>query len=56
MTVKCWLLPGGLPGATNLASCAPLLHAIQVQVAAGRYVAAICAAPMVLGKLGLAGA
>lgn len=47
------VLPGGLPGATNLASCAPLLHAIQVQVAAGRYVAAICAAPMVLGKLGL---
>ena len=50
-----WLiLPGGLPGATNLAACEPLTVLLKKQVAEGRNVAAICASPaMVLAPLGL---
>lgn len=47
------MLPGGLPGATNLNDCEPLKDALTRQFKAGRYVAAICAAPLVLGGLGL---
>lgn len=51
-----WLiLPGGLPGATNLYDFAPLQGLLQNQLASkeGR-IAAICAAPgEVLGQLGL---
>lgn len=51
-----WLiLPGGLPGATNLAEFAPLDTLLREQVASaeGR-IAAICASPaMVLGQKGL---
>ncbi|MDE5608472.1 MAG: DJ-1/PfpI family protein [Muribaculaceae bacterium] len=50
-----WLiLPGGLPGATNLAVCVELVEMLKSQVKAGRCVAAICASPaMVLGPIGL---
>lgn len=50
-----WLiLPGGLPGATNLHECAPLQELLLKQAAAGRGIAAICAAPAaVLCPLGL---
>lgn len=47
------VLPGGLPGATNLDACVPLRQGLLKQVEAGRPVAAICAAPMVLGHLGI---
>ena len=47
------MLPGGLPGATNLGACAPLCEALVEAEAQGRIVAAICAAPMVLGRLGM---
>lgn len=47
------LLPGGLPGATTLNECEPLRQLIARMSAAGRPVAAICAAPMVLGGMGL---
>ncbi len=47
------VLPGGLPGATNLDACEPLRKALVSQVEAGGMVAAICAAPLVLGHLGL---
>ncbi len=47
------ILPGGLPGATNLADCAPLNDLLRQHIAADRPVAAICAAPLVLGRLGL---
>ena len=47
------VLPGGLPGSTNLDACAPLTRAISAHFAAGRPVAAICAAPLVLGHLGI---
>ncbi len=47
------MLPGGLPGATNLNDHAGVKKAVVEQNARGKMVAAICAAPMVLGGLGL---
>ena len=47
------VLPGGLPGATNLDACVPLREALTRHAAGGRALAAICAAPLVLGHLGL---
>lgn len=46
-------LPGGLPGATNLDACQELREGIVQHFKAGRPVAAICAAPLVLGHLGI---
>ncbi len=47
------LLPGGLPGATTLAECEALGKLLERAAGEGKNIAAICAAPMVLGKLGL---
>lgn len=47
------ILPGGMPGASNLNSSEVVKEALLKQYRAGRIVAAICAAPMVLGGLGL---
>ncbi len=47
------VLPGGLPGATNLDACRPLTEAIVRHHKAGGAIAAICAAPLVFGHLGL---
>lgn len=47
------VLPGGMPGSTNLRDFSPLLDALKEHNAAGKLIAAICAAPMVLGKIGL---
>ena len=47
------LLPGGMPGTKHLAACKPLCDAVVAQANAGKPVAAICAAPSVLGGLGL---
>jgi 4-methyl-5(b-hydroxyethyl)-thiazole monophosphate biosynthesis len=47
------MLPGGMPGASNLNSHEGVRQALQRQHAAGRKVAAICAAPLVLGGLGI---
>lgn len=47
------IFPGGLPGATNLADCATLKERLRDHVITGRLVAAICAAPLILGRLGL---
>lgn len=47
------VLPGGLPGSTNLDACEPLCQAIKEHTEGGKPVAAICAAPLVLGHLGL---
>ena len=47
------VLPGGMPGATNLADCADLVERIRDHVYLGRPVAAICAAPLVFGRMGL---
>jgi len=47
------VLPGGLPGATNL-DADPRIHTLLHKMAdGGKYVAAICAAPRVLGNAGL---
>ena len=47
------VLPGGLPGSTNLDACKPLTSAIKRHFEAGGAIAAICAAPLVFGHLGL---
>ena len=45
-------LPGGMPGTTNLDNHAGLKSLIASQVESGKQVAAICAAPSILGKMG----
>jgi 4-methyl-5(b-hydroxyethyl)-thiazole monophosphate biosynthesis len=47
------LLPGGLPGATNLDEHAGLSGLILKFAEAGKPLAAICAAPLVFGNRGL---
>jgi len=47
------MLPGGMPGASNLNNHEGVRQALMKQNAAGRRVAAICAAPLVLGGLGI---
>lgn len=47
------VLPGGLPGSTNLDACDELTSAIKRQFDAGKTLAAICAAPLVFGHLGI---
>ncbi|MCR4602700.1 MAG: DJ-1/PfpI family protein [Prevotella sp.] len=48
------LLPGGMPGASNLYDCEAVCKAVLSQQAAGKLIAAICAAPaVVLGQLGV---
>ena len=47
------LLPGGMPGATNLKDHSGLRKALMRHNEAGKKIGAICAAPMVLGDLGL---
>jgi 4-methyl-5(b-hydroxyethyl)-thiazole monophosphate biosynthesis len=47
------VLPGGMPGAANLNAHAGLKSLLKQYVDEGKYVAAICAAPLVLGGLGL---
>lgn len=47
------ILPGGMPGATNLNVCEPLKQLLVKHAEEGKLIAAICAAPLVLGGLGL---
>lgn len=47
------VLPGGLPGSTNLNDHEPLKDALLAHNDKGGMLAAICAAPMVLGGLGI---
>ena len=47
------VLPGGLPGTTNLQKDVYVQKAVDTMIANGGYVAAICAAPMILGEKGL---
>lgn len=67
MTVKCdmslcdvkeddarmFVLPGGMPGTTNLDENERVKEIIGNAYKSGKYVAAICAAPMILGKMGI---
>ena len=47
------LLPGGQPGTTNLHYHDGVRKAISDHYAAGKKIGAICAAPMILGDLGI---
>ena len=47
------VLPGGMPGAANLDAHERLRAAISAHAEAGKWLAAICAAPMVYGHMGL---
>jgi len=47
------VLPGGLPGATNLDQDQRVHHLLRQLADKGRYTAAICAAPKVLAHAGL---
>lgn len=47
------ILPGGMPGTTNLKACKRLTDIVMDVAQAGKYVAAICAAPSIPGSLGL---
>lgn len=46
-------LPGGLPGATNLRDDVRVRTAVRGMYDSGRWVTAMCAAPMVLGAAGI---
>ncbi len=46
------ILPGGMPGTSNLDLCHTVEVALRAAAKNGAYLAAICAAPMVLGKRG----
>lgn len=47
------VLPGGIPGATNLYNHRDLRTLLQDFARENKLIAAICAAPMILGELGL---
>ena len=47
------VLPGGMPGASHLKDDARIIELLQKMAAAGKYTAAICAAPMVLAEAGV---
>lgn len=51
--VEMLVLPGGMPGTTNLEACEPLCRMLTTFAEQSRPLSAICAAPMVLGHLGL---
>lgn len=47
------VLPGGMPGTRNLEQVPLLMEQVKAFAAAGKYIAAICAAPSVFGHLEL---
>lgn len=47
------ILPGGMPGTKNLEASRTVKKAIDDTSKSGGYIAAICAAPSILGKMGL---
>ncbi|AXK51096.1 DJ-1 family glyoxalase III [Spiroplasma alleghenense] len=50
----CLVLPGGQPGTDNLMEFSPLRELLLKHSAANKTIAAICAAPQILGMIGLA--
>ena len=51
-TADLLFLPGGMPGTTNLGSHDELCKMLTKHFEDGKHLAAVCAAPSVLGKLG----
>ncbi len=47
------VLPGGMPGTANLGESTLVERCIMTAIEKNKYIAAICAAPMILGKRGL---
>lgn len=47
------VIPGGMPGTTNLGAHAGVCEQLKRACAQGKLIAAICAAPTVFGQLGL---
>lgn len=47
------VLPGGMPGTKNLESHRELMEQVDAFYAAGKYIAAICAAPSIFGHRGI---
>lgn len=47
------VLPGGMPGTRNLEAHAGLMEQVDAFYAAGKYLAAICAAPSIFGHRGI---
>lgn len=47
------VLPGGMPGTTNLEACEVLMKQVDAFYQAGKYISAICAAPSILGHRGM---
>lgn len=47
------VLPGGMPGTKNLEACEALMAQVDIFAAQGKIVAAICAAPSILGHRGI---
>ena len=46
-------LPGGMPGTLNLAACPTVTASVLQAAEKNAYIAAICAAPSILGDMGL---
>lgn len=51
--IEMLVLPGGMPGTTNLDASPEVDILLNAARANGAYIAAICAAPMILGKRGI---
>lgn len=47
------VLPGGMPGTRNLEACERLMRQVDIFYETGRQLAAICAAPSILGHRGM---
>ena len=47
------VLPGGMPGTKNLEEYGPLMELVDSFNSQGKYIAAICAAPSILGHRGI---
>ncbi len=54
-SVTAIVLPGGMPGTTNLRDDERVIRLLQRLASEGKLTAAICAAPLVLGTAGLLG-
>ncbi len=52
MPIRAVILPGGMPGAAHLDASSVVNATLKIAAAQGACLAAICAAPMILGKRG----